>query len=100
MAYTDTIKTIVSIYNYQVISINNYVNCYFVSLNRNTTQSFILCRINIELYKPRVKMRDGDTENTCTRTRKLNHQKRMDKGSMREAHLELEDEDACTNHRR
>lgn len=59
MASTDTTKNIVHIYNNQVISINNYKNYYFVALNRNTTQSFILCRVNTYLYKPRVKIRSN-----------------------------------------
>ena len=58
MASTDTTESIVCTYNNQVISINNHVNYYFVTTNRNTiVQFFILCRMAGDLYKPRVKMR-------------------------------------------
>ena len=43
------------------------MNCYILALNGNTTRSFILCRINRELYKSRVKMREGHIENMCMR---------------------------------
>jgi hypothetical protein len=53
----DTIKCIIRGYIYQVISTTNILIYYLINKDKDTTPTFVICRIIEELYRPRVKMR-------------------------------------------
>lgn len=53
----DTTKIIIPRHIFQVISINNYKLDFDIIRDKNTTPSFVLCRIIKEMYKPWIKMR-------------------------------------------
>jgi hypothetical protein len=55
---SDTTKSIILGYIYQVNSNSNYTVYYFNIEITTTTHLFIICRYQEDMYKPRVKMRD------------------------------------------
>jgi len=57
MVTSDTTKTTTSGHIYQVNSSSNILIYYFINRDKDTTPTFVICRIKKDLYKPRVKMR-------------------------------------------
>jgi hypothetical protein len=69
MTTSDTTAQIINGLIYQVNSSISFKIYYYIVGDQNTIHTFIICRINDELYKPRIKMRNTEIlKSTCIRT--------------------------------